>query len=38
MPCAPLHITKMDFKTVHPLNILSTDFITIYIGKLYDTI
>lgn len=30
MPCAPLHITKMDFKTVHPLNILSTDFITIY--------
>ena len=30
MPCAPLHITKMDFKIVHPLNILSTDFITIY--------
>lgn len=30
MPCAPFHITKMDFKTVHPLNILSTDFITIY--------
>ena len=20
MPCAPLHITKMDFKTVHPLS------------------
>lgn len=30
MSCAPLHITKMDFKTVHSLNILSTDFITIY--------
>lgn len=27
--CAIAH-TKMDFKPVHPLNILSTDFITIY--------